>query len=276
MPLLPFDEVRQHFACRLAVADEIVVDEIDDTRRVRLRDHCVEFADDLLGRFQARLAAVKRRDVAEFAAIGTAAGELDRREQIPLQQHLVIRWQRKIGERQALFCLEAHLLRGWLDARIKQRDQVIRRVAEFADMQVVECGIHVRRAGHRGAAEHGDLAGRLGARVDRVDLRRLHMHAADKHDISPGEIGGFGRRDILVDEPNVPHRWEIGGNDQKALRRHEGAHVAHQRISVLERRERRRVGRKDAEHAARIFYGKQTVHLVPRRHLPHQRSRHSG
>ena len=49
-----------------------------------------------------------------------------------------------------------------------------------------------------------DLAGRMRARGDVVDLRRLDVHAADQHDVGPGEVGGGGRRDILVDEADRP------------------------------------------------------------------------
>ena len=65
--LLPGDEVRQHIARRLAVADEIVVDEIDDRRMAGLRAYGIELGTDLRRRLEPRLPAVEARDVAEFA-----------------------------------------------------------------------------------------------------------------------------------------------------------------------------------------------------------------
>jgi hypothetical protein len=52
--------VRQQLARRLAVGDEVVVDEIDRTQRPA-RQHGVEFGQDLLRLLEARLAAVERR-----------------------------------------------------------------------------------------------------------------------------------------------------------------------------------------------------------------------
>ena len=39
-----------------------------------------------------------------------------------------------------------------------------------------------------------ELAGGVRALGDVVDLRRLHVHAADQDDVGPGEIGGGRRR----------------------------------------------------------------------------------
>ncbi len=70
--LLPGDEMRQKFRDRLAVGDEIVVDEIDRADDAGI-DQLVEFGDDLLGRLQPRHAAVEAGDVAELAFVGAAA-----------------------------------------------------------------------------------------------------------------------------------------------------------------------------------------------------------
>lgn len=58
------------------------------------------------------------------------------------------------------------------DACIEARDQPVGAGADLADVKIVELRIKLRRTGDRGAAEHGDLTGRLGARGDVVDLRR--------------------------------------------------------------------------------------------------------
>jgi hypothetical protein len=64
--------MRQHLARRLAIADEIVVDEIDHRRMAALRHDGVELGSELRRRFQSRLPAVERRDVAKLAAIWAA------------------------------------------------------------------------------------------------------------------------------------------------------------------------------------------------------------
>ena len=56
--LLPLDQMRQQIERRLAVADEIVVDEIDRAGHSAFAQ-LVEFGDDLLRRLQARIAAVE-------------------------------------------------------------------------------------------------------------------------------------------------------------------------------------------------------------------------
>ena len=125
-------------------------------------------------------------------------------------------------------------------------------LADLADMEIVEVRIHFRRARHRWPAERGHLAGGFGAAGDVVNLRRLDMHAADQDGIRPREIGGAGRRDILVDEANRPLLGHIGRDQQQALRRHEGAHPPEQMIGVGKRAERGRIGRKYAKDPAGI------------------------
>ena len=49
--LLPFDQMRQHVLGGLAIADEIVVDEIDHRRMPLLPAHGVELGGDLRGVF---------------------------------------------------------------------------------------------------------------------------------------------------------------------------------------------------------------------------------
>src|SRR4029077_7926829 len=81
MTLLPGDQMRQQRLRRLAVGNEIVVDEIS-CRRQTLRPHRVELGNDLLRRLEARIAAIERRYVAKFAAIRAAAGELQAGDEI--------------------------------------------------------------------------------------------------------------------------------------------------------------------------------------------------
>jgi hypothetical protein len=251
-PFLPFDEMRQHLARRLAVADEIVVDEIDERRIAALRQHGVELGGELLRRFQPRLPAVQRRYVAELAAIGTAAGELQRAEQIAIKPDEVIGRDGKVGQRQPLRGLESHLRGRRRAILIEQGNEPVGAVADLADVQIIEIRVHFRCARHRWTAECRHLAGRFRAAGDVVNLRRLNVHAADKDDIGPGEIRGAGRLDVLVNEADRPWLGHIGRDQQQALWRHERAHAAEEMIGVRERAERGRVGGKHAENSACI------------------------
>jgi hypothetical protein len=85
------------------------------------------------------------------------------------------------------------------------------------------------------APQHHDLSGSVCARGDIVDLRGLHVHAAHCNNIGPFGIGGRCARDVSVDEAHRPSPRKIGGDQQQALRRHEGAHALHQAIGVIER-----------------------------------------
>jgi len=77
----------------------------------------------------------------------------------------------------------------------------------------------------------------MSAAPDVLDLPPLHMHAADENNFGPGEIVIAGRRHVLVDETDLPGWRHRGGNDQQALRRHEGADAIGERIGELERPE---------------------------------------
>ena len=136
-------------------------------------------------------------------------------------------------------------------------------LADLADMEIVEVGIHFRRAGHRWPAERGHLAGGFRAAGDVVNLRRLDVHAADQDGIGPGEIGGAGRPDILVDEADRPWLGHVGRDQQQALRRHEGAHPPEQVIGVGKRAERGRIGRKYAKDPAGIAGGQRATQMDP-------------
>jgi hypothetical protein len=69
--LLPFDQMWQQVQRGLAVADEIVVDEIDGVGDADFT-HLVELGDNLLRRLQPRIAAIEPGDIAKLALIGTA------------------------------------------------------------------------------------------------------------------------------------------------------------------------------------------------------------
>src|SRR3984957_11950271 len=94
-PLLPIDQMRQKIARGFAVADEIVIDKIDHRRMIRLGDEGIELGKKLLGQLEARLAAIEGRNVAEFAPIRAAAGELERADEIARERHGIVTRKRK-------------------------------------------------------------------------------------------------------------------------------------------------------------------------------------
>ena len=192
VPLLPFDEMRQQLERRLAVADEIVVDEIDRAGDAAL-DQLVEFGDHLLRRLQARIASVEARNVAELALIRTAARILDAAEEVALDLGQLIGRNRKLRHLDALFGREDDLPLGARNVARQARDQLIGGVAKFADVKIVERRIVVRtRADRRTAERHRKIEGVRPA-ADVVHLPTLDVHAADEHRFGPFEVG-VGRR----------------------------------------------------------------------------------
>ncbi len=118
-------------------------------------------------------------------------------------------------------------------------------------MEIVEIGIKLRTGGNGWAPEGADLAPGVGAAGDILHRLALDVHAADKDRIRPVEFAILRRADILIDEANLPPFRQIGGDQQDALRRHEGAHP-HQFVSMLEGAERGGIARKNAQDAARM------------------------
>jgi hypothetical protein len=76
------------------------------------------------------------------------------------------------------------------------------------------------------------------APADRLDLRLLDVHPAHEHRVGPQEIVRSRAIEVLVDESDLPARWQSRRDDQQALRRHEGAHAFGQRIGIFEGAER--------------------------------------
>ena len=128
-------------------------------------------------------------------------------------------------------------------------DQIVRRITEFADVKVVESWIVVGAGADRRATERDRQIERVGTVADVVHLLALDVHAADEHGFGPFEILVRGGADVLVDETDFPVGREIGRDQQKSLRRHEGLHTTSQGIGVLKRAKRGRVAGKDAKNA---------------------------
>ena len=146
MLLLPGDEVRQHVLGGFAIADEIVVDEIDHRRMPLLPAHGIELGGDLRGGLEPRLPAVEIGDVAELAEIRAPARELQGEHQIVLQRDEVVGRNREILQRKPLLGFEANLRRRARDALVEARDQPIGGVPHLADVEIVDVGIHFGRS----------------------------------------------------------------------------------------------------------------------------------
>ena len=197
-PLLPLDQMRQQVKRRLAIADEIVVDEIHRVGDAAFAQF-VEFGDDLLRRFQARIAAVEAGDVAELALIGAAARILDAAEEIFFDLGQLVGRNRKLASSHAIGGLQHHLLLGARRIARQTRDQFVGGIAEFADMEIVERGIIIRTGADRRPADRDRQIEVMGAAADVVHLLALDVHAADEHRFRPLEIflawrGGCSRR----------------------------------------------------------------------------------
>ena len=240
--------MRQQFDRGFPVADEIVVDEIDRVGHPAFAQP-VEFCDDLLRRLKARVAAIQPWNVAEFALIGAAAGILDAAEKISFDLGKLVGRNWKLGHRHPIGGLKDDLpLRTGRISR-QPRDQLIGRITEFTDMEIIERGIVVRAGAHRRAADrHGQIE-RMRAAADVVHLLALDVHARDEYRFRPLEVFLRGRADILIDEADLPIFRQIGRNQQQALWRHKGLHAVGEGVGIFERTESRRVARKHAQDA---------------------------
>ena len=250
--LLPLDQMRQQVERRLSVADEIVVDEIHRASHPAL-EQFVELGDDLLRRLEPRIAAVQSGDVAEFALIWATARILDRTEEIFPDLGKLVGRNRKVGHGDAIGGLQDHLLRRARGIARQTRDQLVRGIAEFPDMQIVERGIVIRTGADRRSADRNRQIKCMRAAADIVHLLALDVHAADQHGFRPLEILRRSAADILVDKADRPVGGQIGRDQQQPLRRHEGLDTVGQRIGIFEGAERRRVARKDAQDAPHRF-----------------------
>src|ERR1700722_1362631 len=135
--LLPIDEDFDEFSGGPAIADEVVIDEIDGAVCAG-RQHGIELFGNVLGSLQARIAAIESRDVAKLALIGTAARKLDVGEEIFFELAEVIGGDGEIIERCPLDSVQTLLPSGPLEAFVYCRDDAGRRIAKFSHMQIVE------------------------------------------------------------------------------------------------------------------------------------------
>jgi len=105
----------------------------------------VELCDDLLRGFEPRLTPVKCGNITELTAIRAAARELDTANKIAPALDQPIGWDREIGEGQAFVGGKAALPRGWLYVLVDGTDQRVSRVADLAEVKIIEFRILLRR-----------------------------------------------------------------------------------------------------------------------------------
>src|SRR5262249_29619922 len=108
---------------------------------------------DLLRRLQARIAAIESGDIAELALIGTPAGILDAAEKIALELGKFIGRNWKAGHVETFDRLEHHLLPRTRTIAGETRDQLVCRIAQFADVKIVKRWIVVGTRAHRWSAD---------------------------------------------------------------------------------------------------------------------------
>src|ERR1700761_3374091 len=136
----------------------------------------------------------------------------------------------------------------------QSRDQIIGRIAEFADMKVIERRIIIRTGADRRAADRDRQTMIVRAVADVVHLLALDVHAAHQHRFRPFEILRRRGSDIFVDETDRPMFGKISRDQQQPLRRHESLHAGGQRISVFESAERGGVTWEHAQDASYVIY----------------------
>src|ERR1700743_2583004 len=251
MPFLPRNQVRQHFPRCLAVADEVVVDEIQARRRRFLRQNKIQLANQLLRRLHARLPAIKVRDIAELAQIGTTGGELQSAQQVFVQLDQIVGGIREIAQRKPLLTRVFDLCRRRGHGRIDSRNEIVRSRAQFADVQIVEIRILFGRRRNGRSTQGCNLAVTLRPPAYVVNFGGLNVHAGDEYGVGPLEVGRPGGLHVFCEESDPPGGWKVVCNQQYALRRHERLR-SHQAKGVRKSAEGGRVRRKDAQNISFI------------------------
>ena len=231
-----------------AVADEVVVDEVDGAYGTA-GDDLVELFEDLGGGFEAGVLAVELGDVTELAAVGAAGRVLDVGEEVVGHLRPGVGGSGELGERKTGGGGEDLLGGGTVDGVGETGDESVRGVAELADVEEVKGGVELLAAGDAGTAEDGDFAEGVGAVVDGVDGVALDVHAGDEDGVCPAIVAGGGGLDVFVDEADFPMLRQVGGDGEDALGRHEGLD-AEEGVGVVKGAEGGSVAGEDAEDAA--------------------------
>src|SRR2546429_8966616 len=78
------------------------------------------------------------------------------------------------------------------------------RIAELADMEIIEAWIELGTRPHRRTAEHRHLAEVVRPLAYILDPAALDMHSADENRIGPDEIADAHRAHVFVDKADFP------------------------------------------------------------------------
>ena len=203
---LPCREALQDRDQRLAVADEIVIDQKHGADASVMPG--IEFGNDLIGGFHPRLAAKGHDDVAEFTQIGTAARDLDAALQIPVQSQQVVAREGEGGHVGPLgLLITPGVLTG--DPFLKEhRPGLIGLADEDHVGQAVQI---VLLHGDPGSAHHQQFPECLDLFGDRPHAIALDDHAGETDNVGLEQGRFIDRFHRLVDQSNLVLRRCQGG-----------------------------------------------------------------
>ena len=196
--MLPADDVAEHGLDRLFVADQIVIDDEDDsepslTERLKLGQH-------LLARFEARPPAKCHDDIAELARERTAARDLQASEHVAIGFEQINARQRQPSHLGFILLLVAGLVAALLPLPQKLRPSLIR----FANEDDVGKAFEDFRLDSRhGSANNDHDTPRLNLLEDLNQPTPLNAHAGQAHKIRPAETVEVDVLDILIDEHHL-------------------------------------------------------------------------
>ena len=198
--LQPRLEPRHQGAQVLAVADEIVVDEIDMAAIAAVVER-LQLGEDLVVGLGARHAAVQLDDVAELAGERAAARILHADVEILLELQQVVARQRALRDVDLELLGREHAL---ALAALPGGDEVRHDVLGLADHLEVGRRVEMRARRDVRAADADRLAVQV-RELDQIEeVRLLVEHAADHHQVGPVEVRVGQRLGVAVDEAEVP------------------------------------------------------------------------
>ena len=138
----PLPEMRQEFLRSLGIANEIIIHKVNGVAPA-IRQ-LIQFVDDLLRCFQARVSPIKPGNIAELAGERATAGKLNRTEQIFSQVNALIGRRGKFRHGQSFHRMKGHLFRRPFNGFIQPLKQSQGTVAYFSTMDQVNLGIIFR------------------------------------------------------------------------------------------------------------------------------------
>lgn len=205
---------------QLPVADEVVVHHEHVPAEAGLVEG-LQLVQDLLGRLVPRLAPVHDDDVAELAALGTAAGHLDGHAVVGRHLEQVEPGDGGAGQAGLGRGLVAGLERGVLHVR-RERGQEVR----IFQLTQHEAGgeLELRRfgeAGHERPAHHHGLVQPVAAFHHLLDAGAVDDHSTDEDHIRVADVVVRQFLDVLVHQAELPVLGHERGHRHQGERRHD-------------------------------------------------------